>query len=285
MITGMAADDPDALLTRLIGQSPPGQQRLVGLVRMACADALSLVALPSETPVVQGESDSELRVVEFAEQFSVDVSGVTDAQRAELIAGLGSAAFPALIQMFVADFLPRIGAGYAALGLPVEWLRDQPRWDANADASDLVFNRLLPGVARLRELDPVTTEVVRLRGAKAHNCRLCKSLREGAAPDAVGSESLYRDVERFEDSELLTDAHKAALRYADALIWSPAHIPPDVVDSVLQHFSPAQARELTFDVMRNASNKIAVALKADAPRVEQGTERYVVDADGQVVYG
>lgn len=281
----MAADDPDALLTRLIGQSPPGQQRLVGLIRTACADALSLVALPSEAPVMQAESDTELRVVEFAEQFSVDVSGVTDEQRTELIAGLGSAAFPAVVQMFIADFLPRIRAGYAALGLPVTWLLDQPHWDANADASDLVFNNLLPGVARLRALDPVTTEVVRLRGANAHNCRLCMSLREGAALDAGGSESLYRDVERFADSELLTDAHKAALRYADALIWSPAHIPSDVVDIVLQHFSPAQARELTLDVMRNASNKIAVALKADAPRVEHGTERYVVDADGQVVYG
>jgi alkylhydroperoxidase family enzyme len=281
----MAADDPEALLTRLIGQSPPGQQRLVGLIRMACADALSLVTVPSEVPVVQAESDTEVRVVEFAEQFSVDVSGVTDEQRAELIAGLGSAAFPAVVQMFIADFLPRIRAGYAALGLPVEWLPDQPHWDATADASDLVFNHLLPGVARLRAVDPVTTEVVRLRGANAHNCRLCKSLREGAALDAGGSETMYRDVERFEDSELLTDANKAALRYADALIWSPAHIPSDVVDSVLQHFSPAQARELTLDVMRNASNKIAVALTADAPRVERGIERYIVDADGQVVYG
>ena len=34
--------------------------------------------------------------------------------------------------------------------------------------------------------------------------------------------------------------------------------------------------ELTFDVMRNASNKIAVALGADAPRVEHGTERYLL---------
>jgi hypothetical protein len=37
-------------------------------------------------------------------------------------------------------------------------------------------------------------------------------------------------------------------------------------------------------VMRNASNKIAVALRADAPRVEHGTARYYIDADGQPVY-
>ncbi len=42
--------------------------------------------------------------------------------------------------------------------------------------------------------------------------------------------------------------------------------------------------ELTLDVMRNASNKIAVSLAADAPRVEHGTERYLIDADGQTVY-
>ena len=51
------------------------------------------------------------------------------------------------------------------------------------------------------------------------------------------------------------------------------------------HFSEAEAVELTFDVMRNASNKIAVALGADAAQVEDGTERYLLDADGQTVFG
>jgi hypothetical protein len=37
-------------------------------------------------------------------------------------------------------------------------------------------------------------------------------------------------------------------------------------------------------VMRNASNKVAVALGGDAPRVEQGTEQYLLDADGQTVF-
>ena len=46
----------------------------------------------------------------------------------------------------------------------------------------------------------------------------------------------------------------------------------------------AEAVELTLDVMRNASNKIAVALGGDAPRVEQGTEQYLLDADGQTVF-
>jgi hypothetical protein len=36
--------------------------------------------------------------------------------------------------------------------------------------------------------------------------------------------------------------------------------------------------------MRNAANKIAVSLGADTPRVPDGTERYLVDADGQTIY-
>ncbi len=280
----MAADEIDTWLSRLTVQSPVGQQRLIGLIRAKCAGAVSLPALVSELAAAQPHSDVETVVADFAEQFSTDVSEITESQRAALTGALGRGAFGAVMQMYIADFLPRVAVGLTALGLPVDWIPSEPKWDAGIDASDVVFNHLLPGVARLRSLDPVTTEVVRLRGAVAHNCRLCKSLRDSAALDSGGSESLYDDIERYEDSRSLTDGHKAALRYADALIWSPSRIDPAAAADVLQHFPPAQARELTLDVMRNASNKIAVALRADAPRVEQGTSLYTIDADGQPVY-
>ena len=112
---------------------------------------------------------------------------------------------------------------------------------------------------------------------------MCKSLHETTALDAGGSETLYDDIERFQSSGLLTERQKAALRYVDALIWSPNNIGVDVAD-VRAHFSDGEAVELTFDVMRNASNKIAVSLGADAPGVEHGTERYVIRADGQTVF-
>lgn len=79
-------------------------------------------------------------------------------------------------------------------------------------------------------------------------------------------------------------AGKAALRYADGLIWTPAHLDVDDAAEVRSRFSDDQAVELTLDVMRNARNKIAVSLGADAPRVEHGTERYLLDADGQTVF-
>ncbi|OYN78221.1 carboxymuconolactone decarboxylase family protein [Mycolicibacterium sphagni] len=278
------ADDLDAVLTELVVQSPADQQRLVGLIRAICGDTLSLTPLPAQTPVSAPGSDAEKVVAEFAEQFSVDVSAISDRQREALTTVLGAGTFGAVAQMFFADFLPRVRNGLEILGLPVSWVPDEPVWDPDIDAADVLFNQLLPGVARLRSLDPVTTEVVRLRGAVAHNCRLCKSLRESNALDAGGSESMYDDIEHFESSELLSDAHKAALRYADALIWSPGRISPAVAAGVREHFSHEQARELTLDVMRNASNKIAVSLKADQARVAEGTDRYVIDADGQTVF-
>ncbi len=115
-------------------------------------------------------------------------------------------------------------------------------WDHATDPSDIVFNDFLPTVARQRALDALTAEVVRLRGATQHNCRLCKSLRETTALDAGGSETLYGDIEKFEASAQLTERHKAALRYVDALIWSPSRIDDGVAAGVRAHFSDAEAR-------------------------------------------
>jgi alkylhydroperoxidase family enzyme len=268
-------------LARLVALSP-GDGQVTALIRGVCGQTLSLPALPFEVePVADGV------VAEFAEQFSVDVSAISGEQRSLLWKALGNSTFGAVVQMYIADFVPRVRAGLEALGVGKEylgWAAGPVAWDHATDPSDLVFNTFLPTVARLRELDALTAEVVRLRGATQHNCRLCKSLREMTALNAGGTETLYGDIERFEESAQLTDRHKAALRYADALIWSPGLIEASVAGGVRAHFSDAEAVELTLDVMRNASNKIAVALAGDAPRVEHGTEQYLLDVDGQTVF-
>ena len=273
-------------LSRLVALSP-GDGRMTGLVRRVCAETLSLPPLPAEVSVPGPESDTEAVVAGFAEQFSVDVSMVDDTQRKALWSALGDKTFGVVVQMYVADFVPRVRAGLEALGVGEQylgWADGRVAWDDAADPSDAVFNGFLPTVARLRDLDALTSEVVRLRGAAQHNCRLCKSLRETTALDAGGSETLYGDIVHFEASGLLTDRQTAALRYADALIWSPSRIDRGIAAGLRAHFSDAEAVELTFDVMRNASNKVAVALAGDAPRVEHGTEEYLLDVDGQTVF-
>lgn len=273
-------------LARLVALSPD-DGRVAALVRRVCAQTLSLPPLPAAIEVGEPQSEAEAVVAEFAEQFSVDVSAITAAQRSRLWKQLGDRTFGVVVQMYIADFVPRVRAGLEALGVGSEylgWVSGPIAWDRVTDPSDPVFNDFLIAVARMRALDPVTSELVRLRGAAAHNCRLCKSLREGNALDAGGSETLYDEIERFDSSALLDERAKAALRYTDGLIWTPAHLVADDVAEVRSRFSEVEAVELTFDVMRNASNKVAVSLGGDAPRVEQGTERYLLGADGQTIF-
>ncbi|WP_343600461.1 carboxymuconolactone decarboxylase family protein [Mycobacterium sp.] len=273
----------DGLLTQLVALSGG---RIGSLVRRVCARTLSLPPLPVEIAVNGPDPGAEAVVAEFAEQFSIDVSMIGE-QRSRLVSALGDKAFGAVVQMYIADFAPRVRAGLDALGIGreyLEWTRAPIAWDHSSDPSDVVFNGFLPAVARLRALDALTAELVRLRGAAQHHCRLCQSLRETTALDAGGSDTLYDDISHFETSALFTARQQAALRYVDALIWTPAQIDRRVTAGVRKHFSDDEAVELTFDVMRNASNKVAVALGGDAPRVEHGTERYLLDADGQTVF-
>jgi alkylhydroperoxidase family enzyme len=276
----MTASVLTAELDHLVTYSPDGDARLTALVRNTCAAALSLRALPVELDGVEPATENEAVIVEFAEQFSTDVSALSAELRSRFFAAAGHQAFTVAALTFIADFVPRVRSGFDALGLG--WSPAPVVWDHAVDPGDALLNTFAPAVGRLRGLDPVTTEVIRLRGAVQHNCRLCRSRREVAALDAGGSETLYDDIERFESSRLLSDRHKAALRYVDALIWTPARIEADVAAGVRAHFSDDEAIELTLDVMRNATNKIAVALGGDAPRVTEGVEWYLLDEDGQV---
>jgi alkylhydroperoxidase family enzyme len=271
-------------LRQLVALSPSGSLgRINALVRQTCGRALTLPPLQAEVTVEGPESEAEEAAVDFAEQFCTDVTGISDDHRRRLLSALGSAAFGAVVLTYIADFVPRVAAGLEALGLKRQ-PTSKPEWDHATDPADAVFNGFLPAVARQTALDPVTAEIVRLRGAGQHQCRLCNSLREATALEAGGSEDMYGDIWSYETSSRLSDAHKAALRYVDALIWSPAAISPEVSAEMRAHFSAAEAVEMTFDVMRNASNKIAVAMAADAPRVEHGTERYRILTDGQTQY-
>jgi alkylhydroperoxidase family enzyme len=287
-------------LARLVALSPQGPAaRINALVRRACAGVLSVPPVAAEAEVDGPQSEAEEAAVDFAQQFSMDVTGISDDQRRRLLATLGDTAFGVVVLTYIADFVPRVFAGLEALDL-VEVVAGSvglaaagsvplaaagsADWDHTTDPADAVFNGFLPAVARQTALDPVTAEIVRLRGAGQHHCRLCNSLREATALEAGGSEGMYGDISSYEASIRLSDAQKAALRYVDALIWSPSAISPEISAGVRAGFSPDEAVEITFDVMRNASNKIAVAMAADAPRVEHGTQRYRILADGNTQY-
>jgi len=242
-----------------------------------------LHAEPTDVPVA---TDTDTDTVEldapvrrFVEQFVVDVSAVDDETRAAALSALGVDAFPFVQSLYVVDLGTRIGAAWRRLfGVVV------PSPDPSEAELWPTLEAAMRAIARLDALDPVTTEIVRLRGARAHDCRLCRSLRNVRAAEAGTDETTYDQIDHYEQSGL-PERHRVALRLVDAMIWQPTAYPDGLASSVAEHFTPAQTVELVLDVARNAANKIAVAFAADDPHVPDGVEFYDVDADGELVYG
>jgi hypothetical protein len=113
-----------------------------------------------------------------------------------------------------------------------------------------------------------------------HQCRVCQSRLSLKAVDAAGGVGLFAA-----DAELGTrpEREQVALDLADLLVTQPMLIDDALVERVHRSLTPAEITELVLDVVRNAANKIAVALGGDAPVVTEGVEYYDIDATGDVV--
>lgn len=216
-------------------------------------------------------------VAEFAEQFRLDVASVDQAQRAAFLAAVGDQAFGVVQRIYADDFVPRVQAVLDAVLGSAEWTLGAPE---EGDTWPLLEDFMVD-VARLRSLDPVTTELVRLRGARLHDCAVCKSRRSQDAIDAGADGDTFAAVDAWRASDL-DEATKAALALTDALIQTPYDVPDATVAAAREHLSPEQTVEVVLDVMRNAANKIAVALGADAATVTEGVELFTTDADGNL---
>ena len=98
----------------------------------------------------------------------------------------------------------------------------------------VAHERFLLEVAKLPALDPVTSELVRLRGARAHDCRLCQSRRSVSAMDLAGRSDLFDD----RDPSGLSDAQALALQVVDAFVWQPIRWPPGLGKQVVDALGP-----------------------------------------------
>ena len=233
-------------------------------------------------------ADRERVALDVAEQFVVDVASVSEEQRVALGRGFGADTFAVVQVIWVADATTRIAAACAQL-FPADVAPDASPPVAAPDDRDgdlwSLLDSFLAAVARLDQLDPLTTELVRLRGARAHNCRLCRSRRYVRALDAGADEATFDQIDDYEHSDMPL-RHRVALRLTDAMVWSPSTWPPALAPQVRATFLPAEAVELVLDVARNSANKIAVALGADQAQVPDGElELYDVGADGQLIVG
>jgi alkylhydroperoxidase family enzyme len=270
-----------------------GDARSVALVRALCANTLSLPALPHTTDPLFNSADwrnsetigdDECVLLAFAEQFSIDVSSIDDDLRAAFLNTFGSTAFAVAMSIYIADITPRLRRALEQIFCP-----DPAGWPAlnshseSATDSNPAFQEFIRVVYNMRGLDPVITELVRLRGARQHQCRLCKSLRAHSALAAGADEAAFAAIDDYANSSF-SARQKSALALTDAIIWQPAHISAAVIADIRSYFTPAEAVELILDIMRNAANKSAVALAADAP-IGEDVQVYDIDEAGNMHFG
>jgi len=236
--------------------------------------------------------DRERAALTFTEQFVIDVAGVTDDHRAALAGALSDTELgPFVMGLFTSDYGLRASVAVGRLFTdggtdPGSSPLAPPGLTGDVDGAELAqrFEAMLRTIALLDDLDPVTTELVRLRGARTHNCRICQSTRSVAAIRSGADEGTFDKVDRYEQSDLEPSV-RTALRLTDKIITQPGEIDAVLARQVRSAYSPEQTMELVLDVLRNSSQKIPVSLAADAPNVTEGFDYYDVDARGDVVFG
>ena len=136
-----------------------------------------------------------------------------------------------------------------------------PMWGG---ALDDAIDAFAASVMRISGIDPVITELVRLRCAKYHDCRLCGSLRLREARDQGLDEAAVAEIARHEASSL-SDEAKVALRLADAMILHPSLANESLRADLREHFTESQIAEICLDVVKWSQQKYLVALRVETP--------------------
>lgn len=140
-------------------------------------------------------------------------------------------------------------------------------------------------VVRLRALDPVTTELVRLRCARQHDCRICQTLRLADSAEAGATDEVTSKIDFYETSDL-AERYKVALRIVDAFIWQPSSITPELASQAHQYFTDAELAEMLLDITKWSTQKIHVALGTDGadrlPVNEAGVAYFTFGESGAV---
>lgn len=241
-------------------------------------------------------SGLERDCLEFAEQFVVDVSGPMDGYLIRLRAYFpGDQLRGFVVALYVTEFTQRLEMMAAALLRPPAGdVESSPTgFDTTTPVSSEQALRALAGslrefqaaVVRGAALDPVITELVRLRCARTHNCRICKTLRLADARVAGADDAMTAKIDFYEQSDL-DERAKIALRITDAMITGPDRLDDAVIAQARSTFSAPERAELCLDIMKWSTQKIHVSLGTDTadavPKNSEGLSFFDFDEAGTV---
>lgn len=256
-----------------------------------CRQQLRATQERSHFEAPEKSTSLDISIMRLAEQFAVNVDSISEADIAKLRETMSSAQVNALINaIYLMDMALRLEqvapVVLAGADATVSTSTGHTATTACTDDTDVIIAEAIAAFAATAVLadkvDVITGELVRLRCAQIHHCRLCGSLRQRKALDQGLDEALAERVARYEDGGL--DEHVvAALKLVDTLIMFPCDADASLKAELDKHFSPEQIAELCFDVVKWSQQKALVALHIDAPPWE-GIHVLDFDKDGQPVF-
>ena len=139
---------------------------------------------------------------------------------------------------------------------------------------------------RLKGLDPVVLEVVRIRCARTHDCRLCKASRLQAARDDGLDETMLTSVDFYEQS-VLPERLKVALRYTDVFVSRPGAMSPELRRDLHEYFTEREIVALSLEIATFSIQKQLITLGLDVlPGIdmEQEIAWFEYDDGGGISY-
>ena len=240
---------------------------------------------------------AEKQCLEFAEQFVLDVSNITEADVAGLARHLGTGQSQEFVTaLYVTECTQRLeivapallGGSAAELtgcAATVSQVSALHRNDDALGGLTTALERYQEAVVLGTALDPVVTEMVRLRCARTHGCRICKTLRLIDARQVGVDDTMTAKIDFYEQSDL-DERIKIALRITDAFITRPDTLTEAAIGQARSAFTPDALAELCLDITKWSTQKIYVALGTDTadilPKDGQGVSFFSFDKDGRV---
>ncbi|MEJ6512779.1 MAG: hypothetical protein QNL69_11465 [Acidimicrobiales bacterium] len=238
----------------------------------------------SSWPTSEAFDERQKAALALTEQFVIDVTGVLTGPLAESASALGAEVGPFVQALYLLDVGQRAGVVLSAL-LGETVTTDTWAWGASgeipADPMAAIMD-VLAATGRLQLVDPVTKELMRLRGARLHQCRRCQSVRSVAALNA-GADAALLGAEDPASIGKLSAGTLAVLDLVDAMFVGPPAVDEELFSRLTQSYDSEELVEIVSYLMRNACNKIPVAFGADDAIVEEGFEYQVIDASGETV--
>src|SRR6188768_4039102 len=117
-------------------------------------------------------------------------------------------------------------------------------------------------------IEPRLRALVELRASQINACAYCVDMHSREARETGETQQRLDCLVVWRETTFFDDRERAALAWAEAVtLVSETHVPDDVYEQALQHFSEKDLVDLTLIIaVINAWNRIAISFRANPPK-------------------